>query len=95
MSSNLQFFQGRAVEAESTVLPALTGWLSETLNDFDPCPIQRWPLANKSLKIWLKLNKLIIMISSHDRLLMGDGMYTTYYLMFFSDADTLSIFTDT
>ncbi|CAL1150425.1 unnamed protein product [Cladocopium goreaui] len=33
MSSNLQFFEGRAIEAESTVLPALSTWMTETLGE--------------------------------------------------------------
>ena len=33
MTNNLQFFHGRALEAESTTLPALTGWLQESLNE--------------------------------------------------------------
>ena len=33
MSSNFQFFEGRAIEAESTVLPALSTWMTETLGE--------------------------------------------------------------
>lgn len=33
LSSNLEFFTGRAVEAESTTLPALTTWIRDTLAD--------------------------------------------------------------
>lgn len=33
IATNSQFFCGRASEAESTVLPALTGWIHDTLSD--------------------------------------------------------------
>ena len=38
MAANLQFFQGRAVEAESTVLPSLTNWIQDSLHEIpDAC----------------------------------------------------------
>lgn len=33
VSSNLEFFTGKSIEAESTVLPALGGWIKDTLSD--------------------------------------------------------------
>ena len=38
MAGNLQFFQGRAGEAESTILPSLAGWLQDSLSEIpDSC----------------------------------------------------------
>lgn len=33
MDQNLKAFAGRAIEAESTLLPQVTGWIHDTLND--------------------------------------------------------------
>lgn len=37
MQQNLKFFSGRAIEAESTVLPAMASWIHDTFNDI-PVP---------------------------------------------------------
>ena len=44
MRSNLEFFSGRAIESESTVLPALTSWISDTLNEI-AVPWFQFPLS--------------------------------------------------
>jgi hypothetical protein len=30
---NLEFFPGKAIEAESTILPSISGWIHQTLSD--------------------------------------------------------------
>lgn len=33
LSTNCQIFEGKSLDAESTVLPALAGWVSDTIHD--------------------------------------------------------------
>ena len=33
VKNNLEFFVGKSIESESTVLPELVGWCHDTLND--------------------------------------------------------------
>ena len=38
LQGNMQIFEGKSIEAESTVLPALSGWVKDTLDDLPSVP---------------------------------------------------------
>ncbi|CAK9107687.1 Uncharacterized protein SCF082_LOCUS50126 [Durusdinium trenchii] len=60
MQQNLKFFSGRAIEAESTVLPAMASWIHDTFNDI---PEVR-SVEDHCIFVWINMTTVGVMPAS-------------------------------